>query len=136
MALDIALLRTGKIQTMLLEHAVIGTIFFISGIITLVQTIAGDRLPIIQVLLLAQSHFSMPCCCLFDALREINAMQCDNKTRICLISLWNDSGWLVCLSDPHLCGDSANKETTGVAGRTRRHEPRAIPGDLSRAKSK
>ncbi|CAL8465374.1 g4910 [Coccomyxa elongata] len=28
--------------------AVIGTIFFISGIITLVQTIAGDRLPIIQ----------------------------------------------------------------------------------------
>ena len=29
--------------------AVIGTIFFISGIITLLQTIAGDRLPIIQV---------------------------------------------------------------------------------------
>ena len=29
--------------------AVIGTIFFISGIITLLQTIVGDRLPIIQV---------------------------------------------------------------------------------------
>ena len=29
--------------------AVIGTIFFISGWITLMQTIAGDRLPIIQV---------------------------------------------------------------------------------------
>ena len=27
----------------------IGTIFFISGWITLMQTIAGDRLPIIQV---------------------------------------------------------------------------------------
>lgn len=32
--------------------AVIGTIFFISGWITLMQTIAGDRLPIIQVALL------------------------------------------------------------------------------------
>ena len=29
--------------------AVIGTIFFSSGRITLMQTIAGDRLPIIQV---------------------------------------------------------------------------------------
>ena len=29
--------------------AVIGTIFFISGWITLMQTIAGDRLPIVQV---------------------------------------------------------------------------------------
>ena len=29
--------------------AVIGTIFFISGWITLMQTIVGDRLPIIQV---------------------------------------------------------------------------------------
>ena len=28
---------------------VIGTIFFISGIVTLLQTIVGDRLPIIQV---------------------------------------------------------------------------------------
>lgn len=59
MALDIALLLTGRIQKMLLERAVIGTIFFISGIITLVQTTAGDRLPIIQVLLLTQSYFPL-----------------------------------------------------------------------------
>ena len=31
------------------QHAVIGTIFFVSGVVTLLQTFVGDRLPIIQV---------------------------------------------------------------------------------------
>ncbi len=32
-----------------MKCAVIGTIFFVSGVVTLVQTFLGDRLPIIQV---------------------------------------------------------------------------------------
>ena len=35
---------------------VISTIFFISGLITLLQTIVGDRLPIIQVHLRSSLH--------------------------------------------------------------------------------
>lgn len=33
----------------LCSRAVIGTIFFVSGVVTLLQTFVGDRLPIIQV---------------------------------------------------------------------------------------
>ena len=39
------------------QYAVIGTIFFVSGVVTLVQTFVGDRLPIIQVRLWVVSAF-------------------------------------------------------------------------------
>lgn len=59
--------------------AVIGTIFFISGIITLVQTIAGDRLPIIQVNMYLMFHENYLYC------KRIHIVRCYALTNLWMV---------------------------------------------------